>query len=89
MKKVLLVFIILFYFQNQQAQSVDPLASKDLESQNKWVDSIYNKLSIDDRLHNCPVGLWGFVIHRTLAFGSIGNGWGFLLLQDKGNGLYI
>ena len=50
MKKVLIVFIILLYFQNQQAQSVDPLASKDLESQNKWVDSIYNKLSIDEKI---------------------------------------
>ncbi len=42
MKKVLIVFIILLYFQNQQSQSFDPLASKDLESQNKWVDSIYH-----------------------------------------------
>ena len=50
MKKVLIVFIILLYFQNQQAQSFDPLASKDLESQNKWVDSIYNKLSIDEKI---------------------------------------
>ena len=50
MKKILIVFIILLYFQNQQAQSVDPLASKDLESQNKWVDSIYNKLSIDEKI---------------------------------------
>ena len=50
MKKVLIVFIILLYFQNQQAQSVDPLASEDLESQNKWVDSIYNKLSIDEKI---------------------------------------
>ncbi len=50
MKKILIVFIILLYFQNQQAQSVDPLASEDLESQNKWVDSIYNKLSIDEKI---------------------------------------
>lgn len=50
MKKVFIAFIILLYFQNQQAQSVDPLASKDLESQNKWVDSIYNKLSIDEKI---------------------------------------
>ena len=50
MKKVLIVFIILLYFQNQQSQSFDPLASKDLESQNKWVDSIYNKLSIDEKI---------------------------------------
>jgi len=50
MKKILVVFIILLYFQNQYAQSVDPLTSEDYKAQNKWVDSIYNKLSLDEKI---------------------------------------
>ena len=46
----LLVFIICLVFFKLESQTLDPLMSKDFLDQNIWVDSIYNNLSIDEKI---------------------------------------
>ena len=46
----LLVFIICLVFFKLESQTLDPLISKDFLDQSIWVDSIYNNLSIDEKI---------------------------------------
>ena len=49
--KNLLTFIFLFFsFISFQAQTVDPLKSKDAEAQEIWVDSILKSMTIDEKI---------------------------------------
>ena len=50
MKKILILFVISLNFAKAESQSVEPLFSKDFIKQTKWVDSIYNKLSLDQKI---------------------------------------
>ena len=50
MKKILILFVISLNFSEAESQSVEPLFSKDFIKQTKWVDSIYNKLSLDQKI---------------------------------------
>ena len=50
MKKILILFVISLNFAEAESQSVEPLFSKDFIKQTKWVDSIYNKLSLDQKI---------------------------------------
>ena len=43
---LLLIFNILYV----NSQSIDPLLSSDIEGQQKWVDSIYNTLTLDEKI---------------------------------------
>ena len=49
MKKILIILITVFV-QVLQAQQTDPLLAKDTEGQEKWVDSIMNNMSIDEKI---------------------------------------
>jgi len=48
-KKLVLVFT-LFCVHVMQAQSIDPLRTKDAVAQEKWVDSIINSMTIDEKI---------------------------------------
>ena len=50
MKKILILFVISLNFAEAESQSVEPLFSKDFIKQTKWVDSIYNKLTLDQKI---------------------------------------
>ena len=47
--KILLLILFLFVI-NFQAQTIDPLITKDFEAQEIWVDSIFSKMSIDQKI---------------------------------------
>ena len=46
----LLVFIVCLVFFKVESQTLDPLISKDFLDQSRWVDSIYNNLSLDEKI---------------------------------------
>ena len=50
MKRLFKLFFILLYFHNISSQTIDPLLSEDFLDQKKWVDSIYNGLSLDEKI---------------------------------------
>ena len=50
MKKVFVIFSVLCYFNTLNSQTIDPLISEDFINQNKWVDSIYSSLSLDEKI---------------------------------------
>ncbi len=50
MQKIYIVSFFLFVFSIVKAQTVDPLRDKNIEAQEKWVDSIINKMSIDEKI---------------------------------------
>jgi beta-glucosidase-like glycosyl hydrolase/CubicO group peptidase (beta-lactamase class C family) len=50
MKKQLLYILLIAFGFNLKAQRVDPLRTKDFEVQEIWVDSIMNKMSIDEKI---------------------------------------
>ena len=50
MKRVFVIFSVLCYFNTLNSQTIDPLISEDLINQNKWVDSIYSSLSLDEKI---------------------------------------
>ena len=47
MKNILIILIFLC-FHSLSSQVIDPLATEDIINQNKWVDSIYQNLSLED-----------------------------------------
>ena len=50
MKKKLALIVLLISVFGFQAQSIDPLRTKDFEAQKIWVDSILNNMSIDEKI---------------------------------------
>ena len=50
MKKELLVVFLLSLVLQLSAQRIDPLATKDLEAQTIWVDSIMNNMTLDEKI---------------------------------------
>lgn len=48
-KKLLLVSLLIFTV-GVQAQSLDPLRTKDADAQEKWVDSILNNMTVDEKI---------------------------------------
>ena len=50
MNRLFKLFFILLYFHNLSSQTIDPLLSEDFLDQKKWVDSIYNGLSLDEKI---------------------------------------
>ena len=50
MKRVFVIFSVLCYFNTLNSQTIDPLISEDFINQNKWVDSIYSSLSLDEKI---------------------------------------
>ena len=46
----LLIFAFCLAFFRLESQTLDPLISDDFIDQSKWVDSIYNKLSLDEKI---------------------------------------
>ena len=46
----LLVFIVCLVFFKVESQTLDPLISKDFLDQSRRVDSIYNNLSLDEKI---------------------------------------
>ena len=49
MKKILILSFLLF-LTTSYAQQQEPLSTIDIESQNKWVDSVMNRLNIDKKI---------------------------------------
>ena len=49
-KKVLFILFCLSFFVLKAQKKYDPLKSKDTIAQNKWVDSVYNNLTIDEKI---------------------------------------
>lgn len=47
MRNIILIFLC---FHSLSSQVVDPLATDDIINQNKWVDSIYKNLSLDEKI---------------------------------------
>ncbi len=47
--KILLLTCLLFVFPNLAAQN-NPLLTNDVEAQNRWVDSVYNSLSLKEKV---------------------------------------
>ncbi len=45
-----ILFVLILSVQKLNSQTVDPLISEDFLNQEKWVDSIYNKLSLDEKI---------------------------------------
>lgn len=50
MIKKILPFIFLLNFAFLEAQNLDPLQTKDAKAQTKWVDSIFKKMTIDEKI---------------------------------------
>ena len=50
MRIKLLLLIVLAFICNLQAQTIDPLKTKDFEAQEIWVDSLLNSMSIDEKI---------------------------------------
>lgn len=50
MKNKLLLIVLFAFVFNIQAQSLDPLITKDAEAQTIWVDSILNTMTIDEKI---------------------------------------
>ncbi|QNM85907.1 serine hydrolase [Polaribacter pectinis] len=50
MKKKLALIVLLISVFGFQAQSIDPLRTKDFEAQKIWVDSILNNMSTDEKI---------------------------------------
>ena len=50
MKKKLLIILVIGFALNSTAQGIDPLRTKDFEAQEIWVDSVINKMSIDEKI---------------------------------------
>lgn len=50
MIKKIVLFIFLLNFAFLEAQNTDPLLSYDVKAQAKWVDSIMNKMTIDEKI---------------------------------------
>ena len=50
MNRLFKLFFILLYFHNLSSQTINPLLSEDFLDQKKWVDSIYNGLSLDEKI---------------------------------------
>ncbi|REE80487.1 beta-glucosidase-like glycosyl hydrolase [Lutibacter oceani] len=50
MKKILIASIFLFLGTSSYAQQIDPLLTSDVEDQEKWVENIMNKLSLDEKI---------------------------------------
>ena len=49
-KKFLLLMLCLNLFSLQAQERLDPLKTKDSIAQNKWVDSIFNGMTIDEKI---------------------------------------
>ena len=50
MTRIFILFILILSTQKLNSQTVDPLISEDLLNQEKWVDSIYNNLTLDEKI---------------------------------------
>ena len=50
MTRIFILFILILSTQKLNSQTVDPLISEDFLNQQKWVDSIYNKLTLDEKI---------------------------------------
>lgn len=50
MKRELLFLVLIVFFSNLKAQTIDPLKTKDFEAQDIWVDSILNNMTIDEKI---------------------------------------
>ena len=50
MIRIFILFILILSVQKLNSQTVDPLISEDYQNQEKWVDSIYNKLTLDEKI---------------------------------------
>lgn len=50
MNKKIVLFVFLLNFAFSEAQNRDPLQSQDVKSQTKWVDSIFGKMTIDEKI---------------------------------------
>ncbi|SNR30059.1 glycoside hydrolase family 3 N-terminal domain-containing protein [Lutibacter flavus] len=50
MLKKLLFIVVVFTVAFLKAQSTDPLKAKDTLAQNKWVDTLLNKMTIDEKI---------------------------------------
>ena len=50
MIRIFILFILILSTQKLNSQTVDPLISEDFINQEKWVDSIYNKLTLDEKI---------------------------------------
>ncbi|WP_405565589.1 glycoside hydrolase family 3 N-terminal domain-containing protein [Polaribacter sp. Asnod6-C07] len=48
-KEIFLILCIAFFFK-ANAQTIDPLRTKDFEAQDIWVDSIMSKMTIDEKI---------------------------------------
>lgn len=49
-KKVLPFLFSIIFFQNMFSQNIDPLRTSDYINQEKWVDSIYNKMTLEEKI---------------------------------------
>ena len=47
---IFILFILILSTQKLNSQTVDPLISEDFLNQEKWVDSIYNNLTLDEKI---------------------------------------
>ena len=50
MTRIFILFILTLSTQKLNSQTVDPLISEDFLNQEKWVDSIYNNLTLDEKI---------------------------------------
>ena len=50
MIRIFILFILILSTQKLNSQTVDPLISEDFLNQEKWVDSIYNNLTLDEKI---------------------------------------
>ena len=50
MTRIFILFILILSTQKLNSQTVDPLISEDFLDQEKWVDSIYNNLTLDEKI---------------------------------------
>ena len=50
MIRIFILFILILSTQKLNSQTVEPLISEDFLNQQKWVDSIYNKLTLDEKI---------------------------------------
>ena len=50
LKRIGFILLVLFSLKNVCAQNLDPLLTKDVESQKHWVDSIMSSLSVDQKI---------------------------------------
>ena len=50
MTRIFILFILILSTQKLNSQTVDPLISEEFLNQEKWVDSIYNNLTLDEKI---------------------------------------